>query len=84
MHWKRHRQSVWFVAALVCVLGLWQAVSAQNKGAPGAGQPPFASAVDQRNEMIRELQQMRVLLKEQNDLLKQYLEIQHGGAKPKR
>lgn len=61
----------WFllVAAnvlVVCVLSFYRTSGA----APQAAQPPFANAVDQRNEMIRELQEIRVLLQEQNALLR--------------
>jgi hypothetical protein len=45
--------------------------------APPAGQPPFADAVVQREEMLRELRGIRELLKEQNSLLKQLVENQH-------
>ena len=41
--------------------------------APQAGQPPFANPVDQRNDMVRELREIKELLKEQNALLR-------GGA----
>ena len=39
------------------------------------GKPPFANAVEQRMEMIRELQEIKKLLREQNTLL------QSGGLK---
>jgi hypothetical protein len=58
-----------FVAANVvvwCVLSFYQASSA----APGAGQLPFANSVDQRQQVIRELQEIKALLKEQNALLR--------------
>ena len=51
----------------VSVLGLYQPTGA----APG--QPPFANPVDQQNEMIRELKEIKALLQEQNALLR-------GGA----
>jgi len=35
-----------------------------------AGQPPFANPVEQRADMIRELREIKELLKEQNALLK--------------
>jgi len=69
---------------LVGVLGLWGTVGAQNQGAPGAGRPPFANAVDQRDEMIRELREMRSLLKEQNALLRQLVENTDAAPKSKR
>lgn len=51
---------------VVCMLSFYRTSGA----APQAAQPPFANAVDQRNEMIRELQEIRVLLQEQNALLR--------------
>jgi hypothetical protein len=61
----------WFLLVLanalaVCVLSFYRTSGAAPQGA----QPPFANAVDQRNEMIRELQEIRVLLQEQNALLR--------------
>jgi len=41
--------------------------------APQAGQPPFANPVDQQSDMVRELREIKDLLKEQNALLR-------GGA----
>jgi hypothetical protein len=67
---------------LAGVLGLWGTAVAQPEPTPGAGKPPFANAVDQRDEMIRELREIRALIKEQNGLLKQL--VDHGTTKPKR
>ena len=39
--------------------------------APPAVRQPFENAVQQRADMLRELQEIRDLLKEQNNLLKQ-------------
>jgi hypothetical protein len=64
------------------VLGLWRVV-AQTPAVPGAGQPPFASAVEQRRDMIRELQGIQALLKEQNGLLQQLVEKQNAGGAAK-
>ena len=50
----------------LCVLGFYNSSGA----APQGGQPPFANAVDQRNEMIRELREIKELLKEQTALLR--------------
>lgn len=52
---------------LLAVLGLYQGPAAAE--AP-AGRPPFANAVEQRMEMIRELRAIRELLEEQNALLR--------------
>ena len=56
-------------AAALCMLGFYSQLGA----APPAGQPPFANPIDQRLEMIRELREIKELLKEQNNLLR-------GGA----
>lgn len=48
------------------VLGFYSTSGA----APQGGQPPFANAVEQRSEMIRELREIKELLKEQNALLR--------------
>ena len=50
----------------LCVLGFYSIGGA----APQGGQPPFANSVDQRNEMVRELREIKELLKEQNALLR--------------
>ena len=54
---------------IVGVLGFYSTLGA----APQAGQPPFANPIDQRADMVRELREIKELLKEQNALLK-------GGA----
>ncbi len=36
-----------------------------------AGRPPFRDAGEQREQMIRELQEIKALLRQQNDLLRQ-------------
>jgi hypothetical protein len=51
------------------VLGFYSTSGA----APQAGQPPFNNAVEQREGMLRELREIKELLKEQNALLR-------GGA----
>lgn len=66
------------------MLGFWGTGMAQNQGTSGAGKPPFASAIDQREEMIRELREIRSLMKEQNALLKQLVDQGHANAKAKR
>lgn len=50
----------------LCVLSFYSS----SVAAPQGGQPPFANAVEQRNEMIRELREIKELLKEQNALLR--------------
>jgi hypothetical protein len=54
------------IAVVAGVLGLIAGVEA----APQGGQPPFRNAVEQREDMIRELQEIKHLLKEQNALLR--------------
>ena len=56
-------------AVALGVLGFYSTLGA----APPAGQPPFANPIDQRLDMIRELREIKELLKEQNSLLR-------GGA----
>ena len=50
----------------LCMLGFHRPSAA----APGAGNEPFANAVEQRAEMIAELREISTLLKEQNALLR--------------
>ncbi len=61
----------WFllVAANVlcyCVLSFYRTTDA----APVKGYPPFANSVEQRNQMVNELREIKVLLKEQNALFR--------------
>ncbi len=49
------------------VLGFYDVLSA----APQSGQQPFANPVDQRQQMIAELVEIKALLKEQNALLRE-------------
>ncbi|MCA9121090.1 MAG: hypothetical protein H6822_17640 [Planctomycetaceae bacterium] len=53
-------------------LFLWGVLSFydSSNAAPPSGQPPFANAVEQRHEIIRELQQIKGLLQEQVQLLR--------------
>jgi hypothetical protein len=48
------------------VLGFYSTLGA----APQAGQPPFANPVEQRSDMVRELREIKELLREQNALLR--------------
>ena len=81
-----YRQRHYLAALLLVagVLGLWGIAGAQPAPESGAGRPPFANAVDQRDEMIRELREIRTLIKEQNALLKQLVDHEQTTAKPKR
>jgi hypothetical protein len=59
----------WLVAAnvaVVGVLGFYSKLDAQPQGAL----PPFANPVEQRADQIRELREIKELLKEQNELLR--------------
>lgn len=80
----RHLPWILPAALIGGVLGLWGTADAQNQGVPGAGRPPFANPIDQRDEMIRELREIRGLIKEQNALLKQLVQNADPNAKPKR
>ena len=48
-----------------CILVLCRA----NVATPQPGRPPFTNSVQQRNEMIQELRDIKNLLREQNKLL---------------
>jgi len=53
-------------ALVVGVLGFYSTSGA----APQSGQPPFNNSVEQRESQLRELREIKELLKEQNALLK--------------
>ena len=57
------------VAANALALGMLGFYSTLG-AAPQAGVPPFANPVDQRADQLRELREIKELLKEQNELLK--------------
>jgi len=67
------------VGAALSVLGFYSSSGAAPQGA----QPPFANAVEQRNEMIRELHEIKELLKEQNAMLRSTTKP-HAAEKPTR
>jgi hypothetical protein len=59
------------------VLGFYSTLGA----APPVGQPPFANPVEQRADQLRELREIKELLKEQNELLRSgAVKAVHGGA----
>ena len=62
----------WLVVANVVVAGVLGFYSTLG-AAPPAPQLPFANPVEQRADQIRELREIKELLKEQNELLR-------GGA----
>jgi hypothetical protein len=78
------RPTVLVCALVAGVLGLLGTAAAQNQGASGAGKPPFASSLEQREEMVRELREIRALMKEQTSLLKQLVDQGNANAKAKR
>jgi hypothetical protein len=59
------------------VLGFYSTSGA----APQSGQPPFNNAVEQRDAMVRELREIKELLKEQNSLLKAGAAKSHDQVK---
>lgn len=68
-----------FALAALGVLGFWGNSSADEENAP-----PFNNAVAQRDEMIRELREIKALLKEQNALFQKLLEPASGKSQSKR
>ncbi len=67
-------RTAWTLLIVINVLA-WGVLSFSSRGgaAQAGGEQPFANAVQQRNEMIRELQEIKGLLKEQNALLRAVL-----------
>lgn len=61
-----------WAALLSANLFLWGVLSfyESSSAAPPSGQPPFANPIEQRHEIIRELQQIKTLLQEQVQLLR--------------
>jgi hypothetical protein len=65
------RTQRWWPAAIVIAV-LWLGFGWAFRGqATQPGQPPFRNPVDQREQMIRELQEIKGLMQEQNALLRQ-------------
>jgi hypothetical protein len=54
---------------MICwgVFGAYQISQAQSKG----GQLPFANSIEQRSDILRELKDIKDLIKEQNALLRE-------------
>jgi len=63
---RRWSALVMLNVAWLCVLSFYRSTTA----APRADNQPFANEVEQRFEIIRELKQTNLLLKEQNALLR--------------
>ena len=61
-----------WAALLSANLFLWGVLSfyEPSVAAPPSGQQPFANAIEQRHDIIRELQQIKTLLEEQVQLLR--------------
>lgn len=51
-------------------LGVLGFYSTSGAAPSGGGQPPFNNSVEQRDAMVRELREIKELLKEQNALLR--------------
>ena len=64
----------------------WSVLSFQGRSgaAPQDVRAPFDNAVQQRNDMIRELQEIKALLKEQNTLLRANAKKSHALEATKR
>jgi len=65
----RFRWAAMLTAVIVscCMLSFYQPSGA----APAGEKMPFGNSVGQRNQMIRELQEIKALMKEQNALLRE-------------
>ena len=61
--------STLFLAAAALILCVLSFYDPTNAAQPGPKQP-FSNAVEQRANMLRELREIRALLKEQNELLR--------------
>jgi hypothetical protein len=69
------RASVWIALIVAANVLAWGMLGFHRTtgAAPGEVQLPFRNAVEQRQDMIRELQEIKNLLKEQNSLLRTWL-----------
>ncbi len=59
---------------LLCMLGLYRSTTA----APAANNEPFANSIEQRAEMIKQLQEINAQLKEQNSMFRAALKALVG------
>ena len=75
-----------WAALLGANLFIWGVLSfyESSQAAPQGGKQPFSNAVEQRHEIIRELQQVSALLKEQNQLLREMAKAEAEQAKKRR
>jgi hypothetical protein len=67
-------------------MAMWGMLGFQGRigAAPQDVRMPFDNAVQQRNEMIRELQEIKGLLKEQNALLRASIQRSHANDRTTR
>lgn len=75
----RHLLTGVVVASAIVAGSLMLSLQESTSAAPPEPRMPFASAVDQRIEMIDQLRQIRVLLQEQNALLRQQNSLLESG-----
>ena len=62
------------IVVCCCVLSFCR-VPAQAQRTPNPPKPPFASSIEQRAESVNELKAIRLLLEEQNRLIKEQTEL---------
>ncbi len=67
-----------FVGATFYVLGLCSPTGTAQQPTP----QPFANAVEQRSEMLRELREIKELLKEEVELIRQATQPEDAKLKP--
>lgn len=67
-----------------CVLGFYGALSAGPQQRPDPARQPFKNSVEQRNQMIGELREIKLLLKEQNELLREQAKRNKSSGESKR
>jgi hypothetical protein len=63
-------RSLMLVACGAVLMGVLELLGGAQAAPPAAGQQPFRNAVEQRDEMIQELREIKLLIKEQNALLR--------------
>lgn len=80
---RSHSRGTRQFVAIAILLGMLLFYSTLG-AAPPTGQPPFVDATVQREEMLREMRSIRELIKEQNALLKAFIQKSHGNTPAKR
>ncbi len=76
---QRNYLRAWWLVGFSVAAGTLLWLHGAN-AAPQAGQLPFRNPVEQREEMIRELREIKLLLKEQNALLRTWSAKGPGNA----